>query len=217
MKRLGLLTPGWDWVFMKDRVAVEKLRRVGCNAQLLFEAMNPAWHKPLAAQSKESVAVAGNWYGYRQALVLRLMRSGVSVRLFGSKLPRWAFSDLRGIHPETYLVQEAKSRAFGEALACLNSMQFSEGDSINCRAFEIAGAGGLQLIEHRPSIAECFEPGRELLVFRTFEELLEHIEWARRSPREALQIRSAGAKRAVAEHTYEHRLRAMFRAIGVQG
>ena len=48
---------------------------------------------------------------------------------------------------------------FGEALACLNSFSPAEGDSLNCRAFEVAGAAGLQLIEDRPAIRECFDPG----------------------------------------------------------
>jgi spore maturation protein CgeB len=117
------------------------------------------------------------------------------------------------MHTTKYIVREGKSRVFGEALACLNTFQLSEGNSLNCRAFEIAGAGGLQLIEFRPAIQACFEPGKEVLTFSTFEELLAHIERARRDPAAAKSIREAGARRALGEHTYRHRLERMFKLL----
>jgi spore maturation protein CgeB len=99
-----------------------------------------------------------------------------------------------------------KSRVFGEGAACLNTFPLAEGDSLNCRAFEVAGAAGLQIIEYRPAIEQCFEPGKELVSFKTYEELLGHIERAISHPQEMLPIRKAAAKRALAEHTYRHRL-----------
>ena len=206
-QRWGILDPGWDWVYVKDRLGASKLRLAGVNAHLLHEAMNPMWHKPLAKQRNGSVAIAGNYYAFRQAIILRLMNDGVKFELYGSPAPRWAASKIRSEHTGRYLVGEEKSRVFGEAAACLNTFSLAEGDSLNCRAFEIAGAGGLQIIEHRPAIEECFEPGKELLVFKSYEELLELIDRAKRFPAEMVPIREAGAKRAVENHTYEHRLR----------
>src|SRR5262249_7020978 len=59
-QRWGLLNSGWDWIFVKDPAAVGKLRLVGRNAHLLHEAMNPAWHRPVARQANDAVVVAGN-------------------------------------------------------------------------------------------------------------------------------------------------------------
>ena len=74
------------------------------------------------------------------------------------------------------------------------------------------GAGGLQLIEYRTAIEECFEPGKELLTFSTFDELLAHIETASREPAAMTAIRAAGAQRALAQHTYRHRLETILAA-----
>ena len=112
-----------------------------------------------------------------------------------------------------FLLKEEKSRVFGEALACLNSTTVAEGNALNCRAFEIAGAGGLQLLEHRPIVEECFEPGRGLLTFDTLDELLDLIQRAEREPQWADAVRQAGNRRALAEHTYEHRLRVILETI----
>jgi hypothetical protein len=212
-QRWGMLAPGWDAVYIKDAAAVAKLKLVGRNAHLLHEAMNPLWHKPVASQANDTIAVAGNSYAYRQAVCLRLMEQKVPVALYGPKPPVWSNSLYRKAHTGRYIVREEKSRVFGEALACLNTFSLSEGNSLNCRAFEIAGAGGLQLIEYRPAIEQCFEPGKELLTFSTFEELMAHIERARKEPKAMQTIREAGARRALAEHTYKHRLDVILKGV----
>jgi spore maturation protein CgeB len=210
LAQMGLLSNLWDIIFFKDPDAVSKFRRVGLNAHLLHEAMNPAWHKPVAQQANEDVVVAGNFYAYRQFLVLKLIERSVKVALYGGRLPRWVNPEIRCIHTGHYIVREEKSRVFGEGLACLNSTQIIEGNSLNCRAFEIAGAGGLHLMEYKPIISECFEPGKEVLTFDSLDELMGHIERARRFPGEMKKIREAVAHRAHAEHTYKHRLERIF-------
>lgn len=205
-QKWGVLDPGWDFVYVKDRVAVEKLRLAGRNAYLLHEAMNPHWHRPLASQKNGAVVVAGNYYAFRQAIVLRLMGDGVPIQLYGPPPPRWAHFKIKQHHTGRYIVGEEKSRVFGEGMACLNTFSLSEGDSLNCRAFEIAGAGGLQLIEYRSAIEDCFEPDKELLVFNSYEELLECIHRIEKHPQEMESVRHAGAQRALAQHTYRHRL-----------
>ena len=213
MHGMGLLSEGWDAIFLKDASAVAKFRRVGLNAHLLHEAMNPLWHKPVAHEFNDAVVIAGSFYGYRQFLTMRLIDANVPVSLYGGRLPRWANQAIKSRHTGRFIVKEEKSRVFGSALACLNSTALSEGNSLNCRAFEIAGAGGLQLLEYRPAVTDCFDPGKELLVFRSFEELLEQIAWIRADPEGAREMKCAGARRALADHTYEHRLGDLLRVI----
>lgn len=205
-KKWGFLDPGWDFVYLKDNSAVQKLNLVGRNAFLLHEAMNPNRHKAVATQRNDSLVFAGSYYAFRQAVILRLSNDKHQCELYGPPPPRWAHPKIKSLHSGKYLAGEEKSRVFGEALACVNTFTLAEGNSLNCRAFEVAGAGGLQLIEHRPAIEECFEPGKELLVFQTYEELLAHVDRAKNFPSEMVRIRQAGARRALADHTYRHRL-----------
>jgi spore maturation protein CgeB len=214
MRRMGLASREWDLLLFKDGDAARKFRCAGLNAHQLHEAMNPMWHRPLAEQKNGEVVVAGNWYGFRQFLVMELLARGVKIGIYGSRPPRWAPELIRRTHTNRYIVCEEKSRVFGEGLACLNSMAPAEGNSLNCRAFEIAGAGGLQIIEDRPAIEECFAPNHEVLVFRSIDELMEHIERGARYPTEMRGIRGAGARRAVAQHTYRHRMERILDLIG---
>lgn len=213
MARMGLLSRGWDRIFLKDKAGVQKFRAVGLPAEHLHEAMNPAWHRRLFSMTGEDVVVAGSCYGYRQFLSTTLLERGVPLAIYGPAPPAWSAPAIRAAHKGRFIVKDEKSRIFGEGLACLNSTALSEGDALNCRAFEIAGACGLQLIEDKPSVSECFEPGREVLVYRSVDEIAEHLARARREPDWAMRIRQAGHDRAHAQHTYEIRLRSILAAV----
>ena len=213
MQQMGVLDDGWDVIFFKDYDCVRKLQRLGLNAHLLHEAHNPDWHRPVATVANDKVVVAGNFYGSRQFIVRRLLDRGVPLDLYGPPLPRWVDSEIAKVHRGRYVIREEKSRVFGEGLACLNSMHIVEGNALNCRAFEIAGAAGLQLIEQRPMIETCFEPGKEVLTFDSLAELMDHLERARRFPEETRKVREAGHRRALAEHTYQHRLEYIIRTV----
>lgn len=206
MKGKGLLIDEIDLIYIKDRYASSKLNCLGKNAFHLHEAMNPFWHKPISSQQNERIVIAGSFYDYRHYLTRKLLKSGIALELYGGKLPRWGDKEIRAHHTGLFVVREAKSKVFGSGLAVLNSTAMSEFNSLNCRAFEIAGAGGLQILEYREAVEECFEIGKEILVFYSYEELIEIITIAEKEKDKMRRIREAGAKRALAEHTYEHRL-----------
>lgn len=206
MQRMGLLSDLWDRIYLKDVDGVAKFRAVNLPASLLHEAMNPLWHHRNFEDINDKVVIAGSYYGYRQIMVDRLHAAGVPMALYGPRPPRWSRPVVTEQHLGRSIVKEEKSKAFGGALACLNSTALSEGNGLNCRAFEIAGACGLQLIEARPIVEECFEPGREVLLYRSVDEILEHLDRARSEPAWAMTVRERGHRRAHSDHTYANRL-----------
>jgi spore maturation protein CgeB len=209
----GLCHKEWDLIFIKDHYAAFKLQSLGLPASQLYEAMNPMWHKPMADQRNNQVVIAGNFYDYRHYLATKLMDHGVEVGLYGSRVPLWADERIKKQYTGRYVTREEKSVVFGEGLAALNSTGMKEFASVNCRAFEIAGCGGLQIMEYRQSIEECFEPEKEILLFKNLDELFAIIERAKGNPNEMKKVRAAAAKRALNEHTYEHRLKVIIERI----
>lgn len=206
MQGPGLLTKGWDFIYIKDKFASTKIKSLGLNAFHLNEAMNPEWHTKLYNSINKNLLIAGSFYDYRNYLAIQLLHYNIPLELYGRKLPSWADASLKKLHSGAFIVREEKSRRFGEALACINSTAMSEFNSMNCRAFEIAGAGGLQFMEYRPAIEQCFVIDEEIKVFRSIHELVALYRWAIDYPHEALSIREKGRARALAEHTYKHRL-----------
>lgn len=207
MQKQGLLCYGWDFVFIKDRFAVQKLRSLDINAYHLHEATNPDWHKWNFTEINSAIVFAGNTYDYRHFLLRKLIKEGkYDIQLYGNKPPRWASLEINQIFQNKYVVKEVKSKIFGSALACINSTSMTEFDSLNCRAFEIAGAGGLQIMEYRPAIEECFIPEKEILTFKTFDELKERIHFLNHYEKESFKIRQESQKRSLNDHTYNVRL-----------
>jgi len=207
MRKQGLLCKGWDQIYIKDKYAVFKMKTVGLNAIFLPEAMNPAWHKVLHGEIGTDIVFAGNTYDYRHFLIRRLLDAGcVNIKLYGNRPPRWADEDIKKIFLDKFIVKEEKSRVFGAAAACINSTSMAEGNSINCRTFEIAGAGGLQIMEYRQAIEDCFEPEKEILTYTSIEELLDKIRFYIEHPAASLSIRNAAYHRTISNHTYQHRM-----------
>jgi spore maturation protein CgeB len=207
MSKQGLLCEGWDFIFIKDQYAAFKLKTLDLNAFYLPEAMNPHWHKKCFTSIDQSLLFAGNTYDYRHFLISKLLKEGINdIKLFGQKPPRWAKPEVRKLFLNKFIVKEEKSYQFGSSFACINSTAMSEGNSINCRTFEIAGASGLQIMEYRPAIEDCFEPEKEIVTYSSFDELLYKIDYYRHNPDYANNIRNSGYERAINHHTYQKRL-----------
>jgi spore maturation protein CgeB len=71
------------------------------------------------------------------------------------------------------------------------------------RVFEAAGAGACLITDHWEGIELFLEPGREVLVARSGEEVATHVE--RLTAAEARAMGEAARRRVCAEHTYTHR------------
>lgn len=89
-----------------------------------------------------------------------------------------------------------------------------DGDFLNPRTFEICGCGGFQLVDFRQLLPRHFQPGKEVIVYRTLEELRLAIKYYLHSPEERETIAQAGKMRVLQEHTYDHRI---LKAIEIMG
>jgi len=204
----GHVTSGeYDAVFVKDKRFASDLKNVlGIEAFHLHEACNPDWHKPQQVEVCNHIAVAGTMYGYRNRVIKRLCDSGLEVRSYGPIPSSWVESRVKESHTGIFLDHTNKAEAFGSAMACLNTFAPAERDSLNCRIFETCGCGGMLISEHKTSMDECFDAGEEYLSFSTYEELIESLNKVEKDVHFAKKIRANAARRAHAEHTYQHRL-----------
>jgi spore maturation protein CgeB len=71
------------------------------------------------------------------------------------------------------------------------------------RVFEAAGAGACLITDWFEGVETFFEPGREILVTKTGEEVAEHVRSL--TPNRARAIGQAALAHVRAEHTYDHR------------
>lgn len=82
--------------------------------------------------------------------------------------------------------------------------------AVNQRVFDVPACGAFVLTDARRQLEDLFEPGREMAVYETAEELvaLTGRYLADAPARQALA--AAGRRRVLAEHTYPRRLETLF-------
>jgi spore maturation protein CgeB len=218
--RQFLLASEYDAVFVKDRYMHDLFSGMIRSTQFHYmpEACNPRMHRPFDIQEKDrdiyscDVTIAGTLYYYRQEILRQLAKEldGIHIKMWGSK-PEWLLERLPGRYMGRYVHGDDKVRAALCAKICLNTLHYGEVNGLNCRAFELAGCGGFQMVTRVPVLAEHFAPEVEVVTFGTVDELVEKTAYYLRNPDEAAEIAEKGRARAHRDHTYEHRLRDILR------
>lgn len=155
------------------------------------------------------VIFVGARYPGRERTLVELRRRGVPIRAVGrdwsrrpmDRLRSWSWS--RPDVPSQPSV--SRSAAAGLAAGAVASLNLHENqDGFTMRTFEIAGAGGVQIID-RNDVGDLYEPGKEILVATDVDEMVEVVDRIRRDPAWASRVATAGRDRTFAEHTFAHR------------
>lgn len=165
---------------------------------------------PVTPRRSGDVVFVGARYPDRERILTTLHRAGVPVRAYGRDWSGHPVDRLRTwrLHsPDLPSGRDVpRGIAYGitaGAVAALNS--HTDQDGFTMRTYEIPGSGGLQLID-RPDVDQIYDPGEEVLVFSSDEELVELSQRARTDRAWATRIAERGRKRTLAEHTFDHRV-----------
>jgi spore maturation protein CgeB len=84
---------------------------------------------------------------------------------------------------------------------------------LRLREFEAPMSGALYLAEEQAELHEYFLVGQELLTYKGADDLVETCRYYLARPEQAERIRRAGHRRALGEHTWQHRFRELFAAL----
>ena len=76
----------------------------------------------------------------------------------------------------------------------------------NLRLFEATGVGTLLVTDWKKNLHEIFEPGKEVVSYRTPEECVEMIQYYLEHDEEREAIARAGQQRTLKDHTYSKRV-----------
>lgn len=87
---------------------------------------------------------------------------------------------------------------------------------VRLRDFEAPMSRALYVPQWCDELDEYFDPEREVLAWRSVEELRAKLGKARRDKGWAESVREAGYRRSLAEHTSSHRFRQLFQLAGLR-
>ncbi len=81
--------------------------------------------------------------------------------------------------------------------------------AVNQRVFDVPATGAFVLTDWREQMDILFEPDREIVCYRTSEEIPDLIRRYLENPRERIRVIQAARRRVLAEHTWEHRIKTL--------
>lgn len=216
----------YDFVFtIQKGKCIEAIREAGAGeVHYVPVACDPALHAPqmLSAEDKAKwgspVSFMGAGYHNRQQIFASLAE--LPFKIWGTEWPtcrpfdRMVQDGGRRLTPAEYV----KIFAGSDININLHSSHERDGvdpfgDFLNPRTFELASAGAFQLVDKRSLLSECFEEGKEIVTFNSAAELKQKIRYYLDRPEECRQIAERARKRALSEHTYQHRIKQMLSII----
>jgi spore maturation protein CgeB len=190
----------------------------------IYNALDAATHHPAAPEERFAcdLAFLGNRLPDREARVDEFLL-GPAGRMPARRflLGGAGWGD-RALPPNVRWVDHVPTRDHNalnsSALAVLNVNRDSMarfGFSPPTRVFEAAGAGACVISDAWEGIDLFLEPGREVLVAASGEEVVAHLGGL--GPRRARAIGAAARRRVLAEHTYDRRALEVEAALGDGG
>jgi spore maturation protein CgeB len=111
----------------------------------------------------------------------------------------------------------ARSLSALESAQAAHSPSISEivPEQIKGRNFEVPGCGGFLLTGPADDLDRYYEPGREIAVFDSADDLVDQVRYYLAHDDERRAIAEAGHERTLREHTYGHRFEEIFRTMGM--
>ena len=81
--------------------------------------------------------------------------------------------------------------------------------AVNQRVFDVPATGAFLLTDYRDQVENLFEPGSEIVCYRSPEEAADLARYYLAHPEARHAVAAAARRRILGEHSYEHRVRAL--------
>ncbi|MGD1089273.1 MAG: glycosyltransferase [Verrucomicrobiota bacterium] len=159
---------------------------------------------PASADFKYEFSFLGSIKPEREIIINELLRFKIPIKLFGSGWPDSQWVD----NPNAIYRGTQINLGIGLATPSLALT------TVKGRDFECPGAGACYLTTYNWELVEHYELGKEILCYRSVEELIEMYAFYRKRPEACLKIAQAAWRRCAAEHTWEKRFRKIFQQTG---
>ncbi|NQU26535.1 MAG: glycosyltransferase [Candidatus Nealsonbacteria bacterium] len=201
------IASAFDLSWTSSRMACDWYLAEGARPIYLPEGFDRNAYRPLPVDRDIPVSFIGAGYGCRPPIVRYLRRNKIPIRVYGSLWnTRWV--------------------SFDEQVEIFNRSQINLGiggiltseelTNVKGRDFEVpATGGGLYLTTFNPDLAQHFDIGREIVCYRTRDEMVELIRHYLAHPEEAREIARRGRQRCLAEHRWLHRYARVCRILGI--
>lgn len=220
-----------DIFFTMSKGLLDEFRKLNPNSFWLSQAFEPSFFqiKEIAPEDintfSTDVTFVGNLGSKPQYLMRRtylesVISEGFKLKWWGPRLPR-KLSTIPLILGKLGKSYGGKF-VWGEEYAKVTKLSkvFLAFDaephirkSMSARMYTAVGCGAFYMCQHVDGIEEVLEPNKEIVTFRSEQEMINKIRFYLKNDELRMKIAEAGKRRVLKEHTYEIRIRQMLRII----
>ena len=202
------LIPHMDLTLTAASEAVDWYRKEGGAALFFPEASDPDIFHPMPELPKiHDVSFVGSRYGAREKVVTALRAAGIRVTAYGSgwENGRIATEDVPQLFAQSKIVLGVS--AIGH---CPDFV------GLKLRDFDAPMSGSCYLTQHNADLCGLYDIGCEIVTYHSVPDCVERARdlLAHAAEREA--IAAAGRVRAMRDHTWDMRLRALLENFGME-
>lgn len=202
-----LLAPYADYIISTSQENFSKYRDAGFGPKIILSqwAFNQFTYQIDMLQKNRDISFIGSARGNRSNMIDKIRQSGLSVDVFGDGWSEYSFIPFYDM-----------VRIFGQSKINLDfcGANVVSTGQIGRRVFEVTGCGGFLIAYPATNLAKYYEPGKEVVIASSIEELIDKCKYYLANQQERENIALCGYRRTITEHTWVHRLRDIFKHIG---
>jgi spore maturation protein CgeB len=208
----------YDLVISSLPNLVEHFRNLGIPSELNRLAFEPGVLDRLNSHNSDiPVSFVGQVSPAHQTRVrlLEHLCSSLEIRIWGmgiDKLP--PNSPIRGRYMGRAWGIQMFQILYDSRITLNHHIDISESYANNMRLYEATGVGTMLITDWKENLQEIFEPGKEVVAYRSPEECAELIQYYLKHEHEREAIAHAGQERVLREHTYYQRMRELVDILG---
>ncbi len=210
--------PFYDIFFVIDKGLIQQFKQLGYDrVEYLPYGCDPEVHRRVRLSDDDwrkfgtDLCYVG-WRDERREQVIASL-DGYQMKIWHHSWYKSRFPSIRALVAGGALDETEMVKAFNAARIVLNPQPAQLITGVNYKTHEIAGCGAFQLTDWKEELAEMYELGKEVVCFRTLEELRELIDYYLRNEGERRRIAEAAQRRAYADHTLERRAQKLLQIV----
>ncbi len=217
----------FDYFSTPDIYGEYKYVSIGLKNAIHFPfGVNDRLYRKLDVPKRHDVSFVGGWHPYREWLIKRLRKAGISVVVAGYRWPAGMVShdDMVRLFNESRINLNMSNSASWDARylassprALINRVRSRKTvEQLKARHFEINGCGAFQLSYYVEGLEHYYEIGKEIGIYSDPDDLVEKVRMYLKDESSRDAVAQAGHRRTLGEHTFARRFEAVFKRIGVQ-
>ena len=211
--------PNTDFAFIGSVIKQNRfhLEREQLLLQLVKRTNLQIWSEIKRASFKQRRAALARRKAYQTVVAAR--GAGVPERLLSllplvRKIARWDFPPTYQLEFDERIAKQTRPPLFGiemfqklrdSRVVFNNHIDISPVSASNMRLFETTGVGACLITDWKENLSDLFEPDKEVLTYRTAEELVEKVTYILENEDQRRAIAAAGQRRTLRDHTFDDR------------